>query len=52
MYVPPPQPPSCLDSATVRLLERDGLAWGLDLDCGCARPARRGWLPRLLGGWA
>ena len=52
MIVSRPAPTSCLDSRIVRHLDREGLAWGLDLDCGCARPARRGWLPRLLGGWA
>ena len=50
MLFTPPAPTNCLDSALVRHLERDGLAWGIDLDCGCATPVRRpGWLSRLLG---
>ena len=27
----------CLDPTSVRALERDGIGWGHDLDCGCLR---------------
>lgn len=43
----------CLDPATIRLLQRDGLGWGHDLECGCfdlpsdPAPRRRGVLRRL-----
>lgn len=47
----------CVDRATIGLLQRDGMGWGHDLDCGCfeisdvaAKPsaARRFW-SRLTG---
>ena len=28
-------PKICLDSWQVRALERDGLGWGHDIECGC-----------------
>ena len=40
----------CLDPATIRHLQRDGIGWGHDLDCGCFDSAARRAPPRLLGG--
>ena len=43
----------CLGPDAIRALERDGLGWGHDLDCGCIRvvaddaPARRGLWSRI-----
>ena len=37
----------CLDARDMRHLERDGLGWGHDLDCGCLdMPAPRSLLGR------
>lgn len=46
----------CLGPDAIRALERDGLGWGHDLDCGCVRvladvaPAQRGFWSRIMTG--
>ncbi|WP_217810145.1 hypothetical protein [Salibaculum griseiflavum] len=40
----------CLDAATIRHLQRDGIGWGHDLDCGCFDSVARRAPPGVLRG--
>lgn len=42
----------CLDPNAIQLLQRDGIGWGHDLDCGCFQHEtlpRRGLWVRMFG---